>query len=143
MSAIRFEATLTTIGLWTILRLPKEASAKLPSRGQTMVEGAINGVHFQSALEPDGRGSHWLKMDDGLQKAAGANVGDPVTVSIEPSKKWPEPPVPEDVKNALSADTEVERLWTDITPMARWDWIRWIGATTNAETRQRRIAAAV
>jgi hypothetical protein len=51
-----------------------------------MVEGAINGLHFQTALEPDGKGSHWFKVDDSVRKAAGANVGDTVNVSIEPSK---------------------------------------------------------
>ena len=39
MPASRFEAMLSTIGPWTILRLPKEASAEMPSRGQIMVEG--------------------------------------------------------------------------------------------------------
>ena len=50
MPAIHFEAMLSTIGLWTILRLPKEASAKLPSRGQIMLEGTIHGFHFQNCL---------------------------------------------------------------------------------------------
>jgi hypothetical protein len=143
MPAIRFEETLSTIGPWTILRLPKEASAKLPSRGQTMVEGAINGVHFQTALEPDGKGSHWFKVDESIRTAVGANVGDTVTLSIEPSKNWPEPTVPEDWKKALAADSHADSLWTEITPMARWDWIRWIGATNNADTRKRRIEVAL
>ena len=42
MSTIHFEATLFTINSWTILRLPENASAKLPSRGMTMVSGTIN-----------------------------------------------------------------------------------------------------
>jgi Domain of unknown function (DUF1905) len=58
MSTIRCEATLFTIGSWTLLRLPKCASAHLPSRGMTMVEGATNGSRFQAPLEPDGKGSH-------------------------------------------------------------------------------------
>ncbi len=58
MSTIRFEAKLFKIGSWTLLKLPKSASAKLPSRGMTMVEGTINGFRFQAALEPDGKGSH-------------------------------------------------------------------------------------
>ena len=45
--AIRFDATLETIDKRTILRLPKEASEKLPSRGQVAVEGTINGHEFQ------------------------------------------------------------------------------------------------
>ena len=63
-STIRFSAKLfrpkatEKIGSWTLLTLPKNASAKLPSRGMTMVEGTINGFRFQAALEPDGKGSH-------------------------------------------------------------------------------------
>lgn len=48
MSTIRFEAELFRIGSWTILRLPKSASAQLPSRGMTMVEGTIDGFAFHA-----------------------------------------------------------------------------------------------
>ena len=47
MPTIHFEAKLFTIGSWTILRLPENASAKLPSRGQTMVKGTINDFPFE------------------------------------------------------------------------------------------------
>src|SRR5947208_892881 len=57
---IRFKAKLCRpaesekAGSWTFLILPKTASAKLPSRGMTAIEGTINGVPFQATLEPDG-----------------------------------------------------------------------------------------
>jgi len=139
MSPIRFEAEIFTIGSINLLKLPKSASIKLPSRGMTMVEGTINEYQFQAALEPDGKGSHWLKVDKAMLKAARAAVGDTVALAIEPSSQWPEPKVPADLKSALATDPLAQQLWLDITPMARWDWIRWIGATKNPETRQRRI----
>ena len=40
---------------WTFLILPKNASAKLPSRSVTAIEGTINGCPFQAVLEPDGQ----------------------------------------------------------------------------------------
>src|SRR6266581_474713 len=61
-STIRFSAKLLRpkatekIGSWTLLTLPKNASAKLPSRGMTMVEGVINSLPFRAALEPNGKG---------------------------------------------------------------------------------------
>src|SRR5882757_8924989 len=61
---------------WTFLTLPKNASAKLPSRGMTAIEGTINGAPFQTTLEPDGQKSHWLKVDRKLSEAAGADTGD-------------------------------------------------------------------
>lgn len=55
-SKIRFRATLfrpattTKAVSWSFLTLPKEASAKLPSRGQTTVEGTLNGFPFRATL---------------------------------------------------------------------------------------------
>jgi len=142
MSTIYFEAKLLTIGSWTLLRLPESASAKLPSRGMTMVEGTINGFRFQAALEPDGKGSHWFRVDTTMLEGAGADAGDTVTLAIEPTKAWPEPEVPADLRSALTDSPQVQKLWMEITPLARWDWIRWIRATKQVETRQRRIEVA-
>ena len=143
MSTIRFEAKLFKIGSWTLLRLPKSASAKLPSRGMTMVGGTINDFRFQAALEPDGKGSHWFKLDKTMRKTVGADVGDTVMLAIEPVKEWSEPNVPADLKKALAVVPQAHTLWMDITPMARWDWIRWIGSTKQPETRKRRIETAL
>ncbi len=142
MSTINFKTNLSKIGEWTILLLPKSASAKLPSRGQTMVKGTINGFEFQSELEPDGRGSHWFRVDKVMRKAISAEAGDTVSLSIESTTEWPEPTVPEDLRKGLKASPNAQALWTEITPMARWDWIRWIRGTKSAETRKHRIEVA-
>ena len=136
MSTIRFEAKLSKIGSWTLVRLPNNASAKLPSRGMTMVEGTINNYRFQAALEPDGKGSHWFRVNRTLRQAARAEAGDTVTLAIEPVSEWSEPRVPVDLKNALLSAPQANDLWKNITPIAHWDWIRWIGSTKNPETRR-------
>jgi len=143
MSTITFKATLFTINSWTILQLPQSASAKLPSRGQVMVEGTINGMPFQTPLEPDGRGSHWFRIDDKLSKAANIKAGDTVTLKIEPTKQWPEPEVPADIQEALASDSIAHALWKKVTPMARWEWVRWIRSTGRDETRKKRIEVAL
>jgi hypothetical protein len=74
---------------WTFLKLPKQASSKLPSRGQATVEGTFNGQPFQATLEPDGEGGHWLKVDRKLREAAGAEVGEMVTLEITPAAEEP------------------------------------------------------
>lgn len=143
MEYIKFEAKLFNIQTWTILLLPKQASAKLPSRGQTMVKGTINGFPFQSTLEPDGRGSHWFRVDKNLQKTIGAGEGDNVKLEIESTKEWIEPEVPEDIKTAVAGNAKASLIWDKITASARWDWIRWIRGTNNPETRRHRIEVAL
>ena len=142
MSATNFKATLfRSAGAepGILLRLPQDASARLPSRGMVMAEGTINGVPCRAVLEPDGDESHWFKVDEAILEAAGAGAGDAVEVGIEPTKQWSEPRVPADLQKVLSTDLEAHTIWTDITPMARWDWIRWIGAAKQPETRKRRV----
>jgi hypothetical protein len=142
MSPIQFEAKLMKIGAWTLIRLPENASAQLPSRGLIMVEGSINGLHIQTTLEPDGKGSHWFKVDTTMLKAAKADKNHTVTLALEPTKAWSEPEVPADLKSALTSDSQVNQQWLEITPLARWEWIRWIRATKQPETRKRRIEIA-
>lgn len=139
MSTVSFEAKLSKIGSRTILKLPQSVSIKLPSREMVMVKGTINGFHFQTPLEPDGKGSHWFKIDKNMLEGAKVDAGNTLIVSIEPVKEWPESKVPSDLKNALTANPQAHALWMDITPMARWDWVRWIGSTKNPDTRKRRI----
>ena len=149
MPAISFEAKLYKINDWTILKLPQDASAKLPSRGMLMVSGKLNGIFFKTLLEPDGvysfeqKPSHWFRPDKKLLENAHVSAGDVVLVSLEPTKEWIEPDVPDDLKKALSTSSKAETLWKDITPLARWDWIRWIRAVKTPETRQKHIEVAL
>ena len=129
-------------GSWTFLVLPKTASAKLPSRGMTAIEGTINGFAFQATLEPDGQKSHWLKVDRKLCEATGADAGDVVTLEIAPAAKETEPEIPTDLRKALAAAPKARALWSGITPNARRDWIHWVTSAKQPETRARRIKNA-
>ncbi len=145
---IRFRATLlrpaaARAAAWTFLTLPKEASAKLPSRGQATVEGTLNGSAFRATLQPDGQGGHWLKVDRKMSMAAAAAAGDVVTLEVTPVAEEPEPSVPVDLRKALAAASKKTRdAWLDITPAARRDFIHWITSGKRAETRVLRIDKA-
>jgi Domain of unknown function (DUF1905)/Bacteriocin-protection, YdeI or OmpD-Associated len=146
-STIRFSAKLFRPKAnektgWRTLTLPKNASAKLPSPGMTTVEGTINGFPFRAALEPNGKGSHWLRVNNAMRAAAGADAGDTVTVEITRAGEEPEIRVPMDLRKALAAAPLAQGGWEDITPMARRDWIFSITSAKQPETRRRRIEKA-
>ncbi len=144
VQTIRFDAALYSIDGWTILRLPDKASGQLPSRGQVAVRGTIDGHGFQTVLEPDGNSGHWMKIDGRLQRTAALRAGDAATLEIETLEDWPEPNVPEDLETALAAAPQrIQDLWKDITPMARWEWVRWVDATRNPDTRERRVEVSI
>lgn len=133
---------------WSFLKLPKEASRKLPSRGQVSVEGTLDGFPFQATLDPDGEGGHWLRVDRKVHEAAGApgtplKPGNVVTLEIRPLAEEPEPAVPTDLRKALAAaPPKAREVWSDITPAARRDFIHWITSGKKAETRVKRVATA-
>ena len=144
-STIRFKAKLlrpehaAKAASWSFLNVPKNASAKLPTRAMTAVKGTLNGCPFRATLEPDGQRSHWLKVTRKLREAAGADAGDVVNLEIMPLETEPEPRVPADLRKALAAAPKARALWSDITPVARRDWVQWITSAKRPETRTRRI----
>jgi hypothetical protein len=140
---VKFQARLLRIGSWTLLRLPKAASAKLPSRGMVMVEGTMNGFHFRGPLEPDGKRGHWLRVGKDMLEGAKAGPGDTVSLVMSVSEEWPEPPMPEDLHKGLSSSDKAYATWKDVSTGARWDWIRWIRATKNPGTRRKRVEVAL
>jgi len=127
---------------WTFLVLPKSVSTKLPTRSMVTVDGSLAGAPFQATLEPDGAGSHWLKVEKKLREAAGVEPGETVDLEIAPVKEEPEPKVPSDLRDALRSNPSALATWKDITPVARRDWIHWITSGKKAETRVKRIGVA-
>ncbi|HEX4003010.1 MAG TPA: YdeI/OmpD-associated family protein [Candidatus Acidoferrales bacterium] len=125
-----------------IVTLPRNGSAKLPSRGVVMIEGAINAFPFRAALEPDGRGSHRLRVNKTMSDGAGADGGEIVTVEIARLGDERECRVPADLRKALAATRTAQAGWEDITPLARRDWIFSISTAKQPETRRRRIEKA-
>ncbi|HKB57634.1 MAG TPA: YdeI/OmpD-associated family protein [Lacunisphaera sp.] len=135
---IRFSAKLEE----ALLTLPKSASAKLPARGMTMVEATINGFPFRAALEPDGKGSHCLRVNQVMHDAAGATAGETVTVEITRAGDEPATRMPADLRAALAAAPRAQAMWAEITPNARQNWILWLSSGKLAETRLIRIKTA-
>lgn len=144
MQRISFDAEVTSVDRVLLVRLPAPSSRDLPSRGQVAVTAEIDGHRLDTVVEPDGRRGHWIRLTPDLCERADLDEGATVDISLQVAQHWPEPEVPDDLSQALAgAPQKIRVIWADITPMARWEWVRWIGATKNPDTRRRRVEVAV
>lgn len=60
-------------------------------------------------------------------------------MSAKPAVASSEPVLPADLRKALAAAPAAKARWSDLTTIARMDFIRWIGGAKQPETRRRRI----
>ncbi len=51
--------------------------------------------------------------------------------------------LPADLRRALGANAAARRVWVDITPLARNEWICWVTSPKKEETRRRRIDVGI
>ena len=58
------------------------------------------------------------------------------------ANEGPEPGVPTDLRRALTAAPAAKVKWASLTPIARRDFISWLDAAKQPETRRRRIEKA-
>ncbi|MDN5806114.1 MAG: YdeI/OmpD-associated family protein [Brevibacterium sp.] len=142
-ATIEFSTRLEVINGRPILRLPADASAELPSRGQVAASTRANGVDFTTVVEPDGMRGHWINLSEDQVRQLQTEDAKTMYVALTPTKDWPETSIPDDFGVALDNAPELAEVWAGLTPMARWEWVRWIQATKNAETRARRVEVAI
>ena len=63
-------------------------------------------------------------------------------VNHKPAGEESEPRVPADLRKAFAAAPIAKARWSDLTPVARRDFISWIDSAKQPETRRRRIEKA-
>lgn len=136
-----FKSRVIEISSRLIVRLPKEISEKLPSRGMVMIETSIKSLKYQVPLEPDGQRGHWFEIIHEMNQALKLMPGDIIEVIIEVINDWREPKMPQDFMTAIEHENLMEK-WRIITPKAKWDWLRFIRSTKVINTRKKRIEVA-
>jgi len=127
----------------SVIRIPPEASRLLSSRGMVWVTGTLNNVSFESPLEPDGKGSHFLILNSDIQLRGGLSLGDIVKLEFEQTENWQEPDCPEELITSLESEPYLSKIWSSLTIKARWEWIRWIRSSRHPSTRRKRITTTL
>lgn len=131
------------VGSWTMLVLPKAASAKLPSRGRLPVVGTINGFGFRSSAFPTGGGTHHITVNREMREGGGVVAGDRATVVIEVDTKPRVVEVPPELKRALAKSKRAAAAFEKMPPSHKKEIVGYIIEAKKPETRERRVAQTV
>lgn len=125
---------------YCIIHIPKEISQLLPSRGFVISKVAILNHSLILPLEPDGFGSHWFDCSKLLSiDLENINIKS-IEFELDTDVPWFSPEVPDDLQGALEK-MDLLSIWEALTVKAKWEWIRWLRSTQQANTREMRIKA--
>jgi hypothetical protein len=138
---LRFKARLAksaTTASGAMLVIPKTIERKLA--GLPTVEGTINGHPFRAPLDRTANGCT-LRVNQAMLRGSAARVGDDVLLAVLGPE--PELVLAPDVRRAIEASRGATALWSDMSDLARRDYVRWVDGTKNPDTRARRIRRTV
>lgn len=97
----------------TVVEIPAEIIKKLP-KGRVRVEGKLNEVIFNLAIQFKKTGARYLSISQAMRKSAKIKPGDKVKVSfqvVDPDKLE----LPEEMEAVLAQDEAEAKQWNKLT----------------------------
>ena len=141
---MKFQATLRPDpeGVGTYVLVPREVEKKLGLKGRPKIQSVIAGHPYRGSLmpTPEGFGLGVLKA---IQRSAGVSRGDTITVELELDTAPRVIDPPSDLARALAKDWEAATGWAKLSYTNKREIALSLEAAKRAETRERRLAAAL
>ncbi len=142
----RFTATLRKLAMNYCVDVPAEASRALagdPPERYVLVEGTANGHPFSTRLTPRGDGAYRLFLDGAVRAAAAIDIGDEVAIEVARAQPPPESPIPDDLREALSALDGGVEAFAALTEAQRTGMLAFVERARTASTRARYVERVV
>jgi hypothetical protein len=154
MATQSFSAVLERLpvdALWTILVAPFNVYEVFGQKDIVPVRGTLNGHPFRASLRPllpefcepqrpaDSE-CHFIMVNKKMREADGLEVGEAVQVVLELDTEERLVEVPPDLAAAFSIDAAAGSTYEKLSKSRRYEFVAWLNATQNPETRQKRIA---
>jgi len=145
MAGLAFSATIKRHGpgTWSYLEVPRTETDRLGTRARVAVRGTVNGAPVRTSLLPDGDGGFTMVVNATTRSAAHADEGDRVVVRLEVDTARRTVRTPDDLARALRTSARARSTWGELSFSHRKEYVDWLRATKNPETRARRIRAAL
>jgi hypothetical protein len=140
---IRFQARLESHSGGSLVQVPKEVSDQLGGRARIKVQGRLNQLPFRGSTMPTGDGTHCLGFRKDQRAAAGVEIGDVVTVELARDEEERLVEVPPELASALESERRLDDAFQALSYTRRKEMAASVASAKSAETRARRLVAAL
>jgi hypothetical protein len=103
----------------------------------------VNGQEARVTLVPAGGGRYRVQLNTALRKAARADAGDEVSVTLRIDRESREPIVPGDLRMALKENPEARKIFEAMTTGHRRHIVNWFDSARGMDTRIRRLGFTI
>jgi len=139
-----FEAEIVTgRGGGALVEVPFSVREVYGTGGQMKVKATFDGRPYRGSLAPMGGGVHVLGIRKEIRRAIGKDVGDRVTVTLEPDTEPRTVAAPPELAAALAGAADAKSRYEALPYTHRREFAEWVGGGKKPETRERRAAKAV
>jgi len=107
------------------------------------VFATVNGQQARVTLMPAGGGRYRMHLNTALRKAARADAGDEVSVTLRIDRESREPTVPADLRMALKENPEAQKIFGALTAGHRRHIVDWFDSARGMDTRIRRLGFTI
>jgi hypothetical protein len=145
----KFMASVYRIWMLRYVDVPEEAVSALKKEvGKATAKyipvlATVNGRSVQTTLLPAGGGKYRMQFNATLRKAAGADAGDVVSVTISLDRASREIAVPADLQAALKKHSKARKGFESLPPGHRRQYLRWMNEAKSEAARSKRIEIVI
>jgi hypothetical protein len=107
------------------------------------VVATVNGQEARVTLAPAGGGRYRMQLNTALRKAARADAGDEVSVTLRLDRESREPTVPADLRVALKQNPEARKVFEELSTGHRRHIVDWFDSARGMDTRIRRLGFTI
>src|SRR5580700_12349801 len=122
---------------------PKSQAARRARPKYVPVVAIVNGSRARVTLMPAGGGRYRIQLNTALRKAARADAGDEVSVTLRFDRESREPSVPGDLRMALKENPEARKVFEALTTGHRRHIVDWFDSARGVDTRIRRLGFTI
>jgi hypothetical protein len=141
---VKFRGTLTPGHQGgCLVAVPPEAAATLGLQGMPKIQAVIAGQPYRGSLMPMGDGTYCLGVLKSIRETAGVVFGDTVDVLLELDTEPRKVEPPADLARAIAADKKMAANWEKLSFTNKKEMARSLEEAKKAETRERRLKAAI